>query len=448
MSSIFKRIFVGVCISLVMMCVHKPSHAAGYSWSGSQHAGSGATPSAACASVIANIHNPIFVFLKIVSIDDTHADCYQQNTADKSYGVIDRLIRVGAAPICTAGTVVNFSQQTATMNPNKFGGYKSQRPIPSDDSGCALSNVTPIDCYSRGESDTMPYSLYCDFTGIQTGQSVSYHDAFSPPDGPTIPRNSPMGDPTNQGCPAGTSNVGTDAAGGGICSGGGTSPIVPDKTTGTGAVTSTTNPDGSTTTKGTTSNSNTDGSTTTNTTTCTTGTDGGKTCTTSQNTGNTPSGNAGKSDGNPDENKNDLCKLHPELNVCKNSQVTGAACSGSGVGSACTGDAIQCAILRQQQLEYCGNAVPNKLTQVGQAAIDGTDNVQDPFKNATTVNVSMFDTSDSIRGVCPAPAVVALPMGGSFNIPFDAICGFAAILKPILIAVAAFTALIFVYGGV
>jgi hypothetical protein len=189
---------------------------------------------------------------------------------------------------------------------------------------------------------------------------------------PTAPPKPPLNPPKDDGtCPSGSSNVGTDSTGTAICQSTGTPPT--DTKTTHDPTQITTNPDGSTTTKDSSSTTNADGSKTTQSTTCTVDVFGTKSCQTTGSTGTKSDGTQGKSDGSGAGDKpSGLCDKNPELNFCKNSQVSGGCNAGVDTTS-CTGDAIQCAILRQQKKEYCENIKPNPLTDLGTQLLAGND---------------------------------------------------------------------------
>jgi hypothetical protein len=115
---------------------------------------------------------------------------------------------------------------------------------------------------------------------------------------------------------------------------------------------------------------NGDGSTTTRTVETTTKPDGSKSTTTGTATGLAPGGKQGQ----PDKPDSDFCKLHPELNMCRNSSVSGQCGQTS-----CMGDAIQCATLRAAAAMQCAQekdveavkAMPVKA--LGDSVLSGSD---------------------------------------------------------------------------
>ncbi|HWW06327.1 hypothetical protein [Collimonas sp.] len=456
-----KRILVGVCIALVMMLVHKVSRAGDFGWTGN---GNNNYPSAfaACQS-FANPGETVTIqffgkynascFFNGVPRIDTNTSggvCSPPNTLDLNGACV-----APVSPVCTAGAETKFTTQwghnTSSFTP----------PLPKGDGKCNVlggADAPSADkCYSKPNSAD-PTIVYCDWVAKQSGTASGQSDAFSPPvGGPTLPAIPLFQGDQGGGCGGGMSNVGTDATGSPVCAATGTNPVAPDKTSTTSPTVTSTNPDGSTTTKSNTSSSNSDGSTTTNATTCTTATDGGKTCTTSQSTGNTPSGAAGKSDGSgvkadgtPDDKKNDLCTLHPELNVCKNSDVQGNGCSGASDATACTGDAIQCAILRQQRKEYCENSQVTPAKTLYDQMAGGSDPLAStlPSKaNAQVVNgTNSIDQSGFLGGGSCYADYQFQYNGGSLAIPFSDVCPYLIPLR-IAIMLSALVAAYFMLSG-
>jgi hypothetical protein len=446
MSNMLKRILVGVCIALVMMCVHKYSRAATYVWTVTKTpVFSASTPSAACAgwggypSDATSVHavfgtsTEYYCNFTQGGREVSTSSALRTGDACGSSGSYDSSTGVCTYPPpadCQAGRKIKFT--------SKWGKTTSAAPpLPKSDGSCNLmggaDGPDAVKCYEKPTSSD-PTQVYCDWEGTQSGTASPQSDAFSPPiDGPSLPV-APLfqGDPGG-GCGGGMSNVGTDSTGSPICSATGTNPVVPDKTSVTSPTSTTTNSDGSTTTTGATTNGNADGSKTTDTTTCTTGTDGTKSCSTSRSTTPNTAGGVGKpdgagvkADGKPDDPKN-ICQLHPELNVCSNSQVSGGDCSGAVSTTACTGDAIQCAMLRQMRDENCSNLQPSPLKDLGNNLLAGTDPMQaqiDANKKGDTVDLSSqaLDSSGFLGGgSCFADRTISVA-GRAVPVPFTGGC--------------------------
>lgn len=259
---------------------------------------------------------------------------------------------------------------------------------------------------------------------------------------PVPPHNPGLG----QGCPAGTVSLGIDSTGGSICGGSGTSPTAPIKTEVKLPPTTTTNADGSTDRVDISHRTNSDGSITTTTKTTTTGADGKVTVKEVPVTGPKPAaagGGAGVSDAK-DEDKTDLCKLHPELNVCKNSEVTPGSCAGGSDSTSCTGDAIQCAILRQQKKEYCEWNKENPSATLGNQAVAGNDPLKSTLptkENASQFNMQSLDQSGFLGGGSCFQDKSVTVQGIAINLPFSKLCPYLEWLRYVIMIIAALVSL-------
>ncbi len=208
-----------------------------------------------------------------------------------------------------------------------------------------------------------------------------------------------------------------------------------------------TNPDQSTTK--TTTTTNPDGSTTI--TSVTTQPNGNSTTSTS----NTPAPTADPMDDFCKNNPNSsmcksakFCEENPDISICKTSVWSG----GCGAFS-CEGDAIQCAISREQHTRNCAlfdQATP--LSDLGNALGQGTDSgvAQNPANasNRQTVNLpGTLNTSKSIAAVC-MPDLTVQVMSSSLVIPFSNICPYLEIMGRIVIAFSLIAAGRIISGGV
>lgn len=255
-------------------------------------------------------------------------------------------------------------------------------------------------------------------------------DDGNPPE-PTTPP------PEKNRCPLGTKQIGIDSAGTPICKGD-APPTDPNKQTTT---TTTTNSDGSKTTTTTTTTTNSDGSKTTQTTTTTTQPDGTSNSNETTTTGNTPSGAPGKPD-STDKDQNDLCKQHPTLNVCKNSQI-----SGSCSAISCEGDAIQCAIAREVAARNCSDKASedsvkaSSYYQVGQDALAGTGNSGLPSPDSVVAkDVGSLSSAGWLGGGKCFSDVTVNTRAGSFVIPLSKACDVLIMFRYLFMFVAAMVA--------
>jgi len=343
-------------------------------------------------------------------------------------------------PLCTAGATSTKTFFNGTGPLGSATSTSAPIPWPTSDGSCNVEYSTLEECRSRVNAAGTGQEFYCTFSGKQTGVATPPGTAPTPstitPAPTDKPATSNVKDAGNgKSCPAGTTSLGIDSAGGMICGGSGTSPIIPPKTEVKTPPVTTNNPDGSTTKVETSTRSNSDGSTTTTTTTTVTGANGGTTVTQSTSTSQKPSGSGGGAGVNDstDDKKDDFCIKNPTLNVCKNSQVTGEC-----EETACQGDAIQCSILRQQRKEYCDNMKDTPQVLLGRDLLAGNDPLQsqiDAAKTGTTVDLASqsFDQSSFAPSACFA-SKAGSSHGHAIPIDFSAACNSAASIRFAVIA--------------
>lgn len=342
------------------------------------------------------------------------------------------------APECTAGKTYATTLYAGSATP----------VVPTSSGGCSITIKEVVRCYSNPNSAD-PTKRYCELVVTETGAVApsGTEPAVTAPAADAKSESAPPFNPAQgQGCPSGTVSLGIDSTGGSICGGFGTSPTAPTKTEVKEPATTVTNPDGSTDRVDISHRTNSDGSITTTTKTTTTGADGKVTVKEVPVTGPKPAaagGGAGVSDAK-DEDKTDLCKLHPELNVCKNSEVTGGACSGGVDSTACTGDAIQCAILRQQKKEYCEWNKENPSATLGNQAVAGNDPLKSTLptkENASQFNMQSLDQSGFLGGGSCFQDKSVTVQGIAINLPFSKLCPYLEWLRYVIMIIAALVSL-------
>lgn len=337
-------------------------------------------------------------------------------------------------PQCTAGKTYEITVRA---------GYTDDDVgLPSNYGGCAISVDKVVNCYSEGKDATGKTPAYCKFEVTESGSAApaGSQPAVSDTQAPDAkPEKVPPFNPaTGKGCPAGTVSLGIDSTGGSICGGSGTSPIEPTKTEIKTPPVTTTNPDGSTTKVESTTRTNSDGSTTTTTTTTVTGANGGTTVTQSTSTSQKPSGGSGTND-STDDKKDDFCVKNPNLNVCKNSQV-----SGSCDDVACTGDAIQCAIYRSQQKSYCELNKENPSSTLGNQVVGGNDPLKSTLptkENATQINMAALDQAGFLGGGSCFQDKTFNVQGLTVTLPFSKVCPYLEWLRYVVMVIAALVSL-------
>ncbi|WP_211450856.1 virulence factor TspB C-terminal domain-related protein [Collimonas antrihumi] len=458
-----KRILVSVCIALVLMLVHKVSHAVDYYWVHPSNNSAAHFPDAVSACIDYEKTNEAqfgWVYDHIV-MDSTTAYCYAQQGGPVAFRTSVR--RVGAS--CPVGTVYNSTTGSCdnacpagkSVSVTLYGGKKDTPTYPKVANSCQF-NVTELGaCRSYYVSGTSgPQEWWCDYKGTYNGTAAPAGTDPTSPGGSQIPNvstNPPYtaSSPSGAGgsCPAGTQNVGTDSGGTPICSGTGTAPQTPTQTTTTSPTTTTNNADGSTTTTGSTTTGNSDGSQTTITTTCTTSASGTKTCSATGATTANGSGGAGKND-STDDKKNDFCAQHSNLDICINNQVSGT-CQSISV----SGDAILGALYKKEAMDVCaaqsdsdaqGMATMPGLRATDTAGAEADALAADPTHRSRDIDVNK-QFSDAQQqaandlpmmgggATCPAPMSITV-FSKAISIPFDQLCGMAQAMRVFVILAA------------
>ncbi|MDB6020237.1 MAG: hypothetical protein JWQ04_94 [Pedosphaera sp.] len=150
----------------------------------------------------------------------------------------------------------------------------------------------------------------------------------------------------------------------------------------------------------------------------------------------------------------DYCAANPKAFGCEDKSITGGGDCSVPI-TQCDGDAIACAIAREQLREYCTYNPPNNsLAQEGQKIVDGTQALPDDPRlpgNIPNVDISAdggIDMSDAIGGGgCPADPQIAV-MGRSFAIPFSSLCGSLSFLGNVAVFAALLLAARIVMEGI
>jgi hypothetical protein len=284
------------------------------------------------------------------------------------------------------------------------------------------SSQPPSECYT--DQSPSPHGYYqstCTLEMKHVGSPCTATPDNAPKSGSTEPSAPP---PEKNRCPIGTSQIGTDSAGIPICRGDKPdAPSTKQTTTQT-----TTAPDGTKTTTTTEKTTNSDGSQTTKTTTTTTAPDGTQSTTQGTATGTKPGTSVEGKNDSTDDQKSDLCKQHPTLNICRNSQISGACESVS-----CDGDAIQCAIARQVAIDACELQKGSDALKgspgyaLGMQLASGTDPRQSDIDTAlagTQVDLSSqsLDQSGFLGGGSCLPDRSISVAGRTVAVSFGAVC--------------------------
>jgi len=138
------------------------------------------------------------------------------------------------------------------------------------------------------------------------------------------------------------------------------------------------------------------------------------------------------------EPKESFCVENPDTTICKSSSFSGTC----GAAFACDGDAIQCAIAKEQYTRNCMlyEGTNDAVTAAEQAVDAGRLPSDHPGHagNVTTTDLSGGFTQTELLGsaACPTPPTF-MWQGQSFTMDYDKLCEWAPILGQMLVAACA-----------
>lgn len=136
------------------------------------------------------------------------------------------------------------------------------------------------------------------------------------------------------------------------------------------------------------------------------------------------------------ESKDDFCKNNPRSPQCISSAF-GGSCAAAFT---CDGDAVMCAITREQHIRNCKLFDDNTSSEAQLYGSEknkaGSQTGALPGSGSIAISSSSFDTSDAIGGGSGCISDKSVTVAGSVvTIPFSAVCGHLAMLGNILLAV-------------
>jgi hypothetical protein len=140
--------------------------------------------------------------------------------------------------------------------------------------------------------------------------------------------------------------------------------------------------------------------------------------------------------------KDTFCKENPETTICKSTSFS-STCAGAGATQACDGDAIQCAIAKDQLLRHCQLFDQTGTTKtIGDDAMARGDTRASDHPGATanietaSMGPTSFDQTDLIGNTCPADQTIAVG-SSSVVMPWSQLCTPAQWLGTILVGITA-----------
>ena len=151
------------------------------------------------------------------------------------------------------------------------------------------------------------------------------------------------------------------------------------------------------------------------------------------------------------QDKDGFCKENPGSKLCKSGDDDGSSFSGScGGGFKCEGDAIQCAMAQEQHRRACQlfEDKPQEYDLYQQEKQYGKASVTGQLEGNKSIDIGASISAQDVfiggGGACPADEIVALPLGGSFAIPYSRICPYLQIFGNVLVVIASITAVFLV----
>lgn len=163
----------------------------------------------------------------------------------------------------------------------------------------------------------------------------------------------------------------------------------------------------------------------------------GSQCTSTTTTTTTaPDGTSTSTTETKSESKDDFCKLNPRSPQCITSSF-GGSCAANFT---CDGDAVMCAITREQHIRNCKLFDDMSSTEAqlynSEKGKAGEQTSTLPGSTSVQISSASFDTSDAIGAGSGCIADKSVTVAGSVvTLPFSSICGHLAMLGNILMAV-------------
>lgn len=186
----------------------------------------------------------------------------------------------------------------------------------------------------------------------------------------------------------------------------------------------------------------------TTTETKTTECSGGK-CTTTKETTETNGNGTTTTQEKTEQSEQSFCAENPKSDQCAEDEEDTKRFSGTCAATSCEGDAITCAIAKEQAKRNCELLDANDASARGITASTAGDHPSDhPFNSVEDRPLSAFDKTDLLPGGCMGDMSVSIGGGRSVTLPFASLCGPANILGNILVALTALSCIgiVFVRG--
>jgi hypothetical protein len=425
----------------------------GWSWSryGPEDLGAGFSPRCAFGF---NYVNPLYPWANPYHVNTDSAEAAPSCPADST--------SVAGQCVCSAGFIVNQAGTGCAAPPNHCSESIGQSFAGEISAPVSGKGVVPSALCGEG-CQYLPTGGAAAGAGVWGGKGgkwwysgngsdwkVSGVTCSSNPDQPAGPLNppQPLPNPPPKGmCPGSVNGVsvvvpceetGTSSGSGTPSSGTGGGSGGTGTTPGSGGSSSgapTTAPSPSGTAPGSSTSTSQTGC---NQSTCTT---------TTTTTTNKPDGTTTTQTGSTTTDKGTYCKDNPGSPNCADKQ---SSFTGACAATACNGDAVQCAIAREQYRRNCELFDATEASVRGLAAATAGDQPGDhPGAHKSSVALGTFDQTNILAGGCPADMSVPVSHFGSVTLPFSKLCGPAEVLGNVLVAITALACIgiVFVRGS-
>lgn len=157
----------------------------------------------------------------------------------------------------------------------------------------------------------------------------------------------------------------------------------------------------------------------------------GNKCTTTTTTTYNYNGTTGTRSETKTESKDDFCSKNPAATQCKGGSFAGS-CSG---GFTCDGDAVQCAIAREQHKRACSLFDATSPERTLYEESKGATGNQAPTVPGVAITSSSFDTSNALGAAACLVDVPVTIANHQLTVPFSKVCPHLDMLKAVLISV-------------
>ena len=155
-----------------------------------------------------------------------------------------------------------------------------------------------------------------------------------------------------------------------------------------------------------------------------------------------------------EEGAGGFCAKNPGHNMCAGQEKQESAFGGACGGFTCKGDAIQCAMAKEQHQRNC--TLFEQETALSRAGLDAANGQampeghpgRNPEVSAFALSSLISQDSGGLAGGCPTDVVIPAPMGGpAITLPFSQACDALKMVGNIAVAICMVSAAFIVFRG-